>query len=113
MADNETTDAALLALLRDETAVPAGDDARLTRCLKTARAYVDSAIGTAEVDETVKEDCILGCATDLYNARNARMGVMDIADSETQPFRISTDPLRSVWPKLKAAGVNTGGMVIA
>jgi hypothetical protein len=41
------------------------------------------------------------------------MGVMDIADSETQPFRISTDPLRSVWPKLKAAGVNTGGMVIA
>lgn len=109
----ETTDDTLLAQLRDDTAVPAGDSERLNRCLKTARAYVDSAIGTAEVDETVKEDCILGCATDLYNARNARMGVMDIADSETQPFRISTDPLRSVWPKLKAAGVNTGGMVIA
>lgn len=113
MADDETTDDALLARLRDDTAVPSGDDERLNRCLGTARAYVASAIGTAEVDETVKDDCILGCATDLYNARNARLGVMDMADGETQPFRISTDPLRSVWPKLRAAGVNTGGMVIA
>lgn len=103
----------LLEQLRDDTAVPAGDDSRLTRCLAAAREYVASAVGDKQVSETVLDDCILGCATDLYNARNARMGVMDIADSDTQPFRISTDPLRSVWPKLRAAGVNTGGMVIA
>ena len=37
---------------------------------------------------------------DLFNMRDARLGVMDVGDSTVEPFRISTDPLRSVWPCL-------------
>ena len=78
-------DNTLLQRLRDEVGVPAGEDDRLTVKL----------------------------AADLFNMRDARLGVMDVGDSTVEPFRISTDPLRSVWPKLRAAGVLTGGMVIA
>lgn len=38
---------------------------------------------------------------------------MDVGDGTVEPYRISTDPLRSVWPKLNAVGVPTGGLVIA
>ena len=89
----------LLQRLRDEVGVPAGEDERLTVKLAAARRYV--------------ADCIVSCAADLFNMRDARLGVMDVGDSTVEPFRISTDPLRSVWPKLRAAGVLTGGMVIA
>lgn len=57
--------------------------------------------------------CIVACAADLYNMRDARLGVMDVGDATVEPFRISTDPLRSVWPRLRAAGVLTGSVVVA
>lgn len=107
------TDEELLAQLRNEVNVPQWDDERLAAKLAAAKAYVGSAVGAAEVADTVLADCIVGCAADLYNSRDARLGVMDVGDGVTEPFRVSTDPLRSVWPKLKAAGVNTGGLVIA
>lgn len=106
-------DEQLLAQLRDEVGVPSGDDERLAAKLAAAKAYVASAVGAAFIKDEVLADCIVSCAADLYNSRDARLGVMDVGDSTVEPFRISTDPLRSVWPKLKAAGVNTGGLVIA
>ena len=106
-------DEQLLAQLRDEVGVPSGDDERLTAKLAAAKAYVASAVGAASIKDEVLADCIVSCAADLYNSRDARLGVMDVGDSTVEPFRISTDPLRSVWPKLLAAGVLTGGMVIA
>ena len=106
-------DEQLLAQLRDEVGVPSGDDERLTAKLAAAKAYVASAVGAASIKDEVLADCIVSCAADLYNSRDARLGVMDVGDSTVEPFRISTDPRRSVWPKLKAAGVNTGGLVIA
>lgn len=106
-------DKTLLARLREEVGVPAGEDERLAAKLATARVYVSHAVGTATVDDDLLADCIVSCAADLFNMRDARLGVMDVGDSTVEPFRISTDPLRSVWPKLRAAGVLTGGMVIA
>ena len=106
-------DKTLLERLREEVGVPAGEDERLTVKLATARRYVDHAVGTANVDADLLADCIVSCAADLFNMRDARLGVMDVGDASVEPFRISTDPLRSVWPKLRAAGVLTGGMVIA
>ncbi len=99
--------------VREEIGIPAGDDARVQRATIAAMAYVASAVGAASIKDEVLADCIVSCAADLYNSRDARLGVMDVGDGTTEPFRISTDPLRSVWPKLKAAGVNTGGLVIA
>lgn len=111
MMDDDTT--RLVQLLRDEVNIPAGDDERLAAKITAAIHYVDSAIGGATVNGDVRDDCIIGCAADLYNSRDARLGVMDVGDSTIEPFRVSTDPLRSVWPKLNAAGVPTGGMVVA
>ena len=96
------------ASVRDEIGVPAGDADRVQRAI----SYVDSAIDGHTVDDTVRADCITSCAADLYNSRDARLGVMNVGDGTLEPFRVSADPLRSVWPKLNAAGVPTGGLVI-
>ena len=101
------------ASVRDEIGVPAGDADRVQRAITSAISYVTAAIDGHTVDDTVRADCITSCAADLYNSRDARLGVMNIGDGTLEPFRVSTDPLRSVWPKLTAAGVPTGGLVIA
>ena len=106
-------DNTLLQRLRDEVGVPAGEEDRLTVKLSAAKRYVEHAVGTATVADDLLADCIVSCAADLFNMRDARLSVMDVGDATVEPFRISTDPLRSVWPKLLAAGVLTGGMVIA
>lgn len=110
MADDLTH---LTALLRNEINVPQGDDERISAKLDTAIVYVDSAIGGQTVDRNVRDDCIISCAADLYNSRDARLGVMNMSDSTVEPFRVSTDPLRSVWPKLNAAGIMTGRLAVA
>ena len=43
------------------------------------------------MSNTVRADCITSCAADLYNARDARLGVMDVGDGTVEPYRISTD----------------------
>lgn len=109
MIDQET----LLARLRDEVAIPAGETDRLTVKLTAARQYVAHAVGDATVTDELLADCIIACAADLYNSRDARLGVMSVGDGTLEPFRVSSDPLRSVWPKLNAAGILTGSVVIA
>lgn len=110
MADNVNK---LVARLRDEVNVPNGDDDRLNDKVAKAIVYVDGAIGGQQCPPDVREDCIVSCAADLYNGRDARLGVMNVADSTLEPFRVSTDPLRSVWPKLNAVGVMAGRLVVA
>lgn len=99
--------------VREEIGIPAGDDARVQRATIAAMAYVASAVGAASIKDEVLADCIVSCAADLYNSRDARLGVMDVGDGTLEPFRVSSDPLRSVWPKLNAAGILTGSVVIA
>lgn len=103
----------LVARLRDEVNVPTGDDYRLNDKVMKAIVYVNNAISGQQCPDAVREDCIIGCAADLYNSRDARLGVMNVADSTLEPFRVSTDPLRSVWPKLNAVGVMAGRLAIA
>lgn len=108
-------EATLSPLLRNELSIPAGDDIRIAAVLRRAQQYVDAAIGTAaaNVENDVWTDCVITCAADLYNSRNARLGIMDANTEGVEPFRVPTDPLRAVWPKLNAVGVLTGGSVIA
>lgn len=103
----------LVALLRDEVNMPAGDNERLTAKIRTATTYVDAAIAGQTCPADVRRDCIVSCAADLYNSRDARFGVMSVADSTLEPFRVSTDPLRSVYPKLNAVGVMAGSLAVA
>lgn len=111
MSGNDTT--TLEELLRGEVNMPTGDDERISQAIASATAYVDAAIGGQDCPDTVREDCIIGCAADLYNSRDARLGVMSVSDSTLEPFRVSTDPLRSVWPKLNAVGVMGGKVGVA
>lgn len=71
--------AKLVSLLRAEVNVPAGDNDRLVDKVTAAIEYVDSAIGGANVSAAVRADCIVSCAADLYNSRDARLGVMDLS----------------------------------
>ncbi|MGG7062417.1 hypothetical protein ACJ40X_08505 [Bifidobacterium pseudocatenulatum] len=103
----------LVALLRDEVNMPTGDNERLTAKIRTATTYVDAAIAGQTCPADVRRDCIVSCAADLYNSRDARFGVMSVADSTLEPFRVSTDPLRSVYPKLNAVGVMAGSLAVA
>lgn len=99
--------------LRLEIGVPEGENERINNALSTAAIYVQSATSGATVAPEVVDDCVIACAADLYNMRDARLGVMDVGSADIQPYRISADPLRSVWPRLRAAGVLTGSQVIA
>lgn len=103
----------LVTQLRDELSVPAGDEDRIESVIIRAKAYVNAAVGDADLSADVWADCVITCACDLYNARNARMGVMDVGTDGVESFRVPTDPLRAVWPKLNAVGILTGGSVIA
>lgn len=105
----------LTTLLRGELSIPAGEDSRISAVIRRAQQYVTAAIGDQDerVENDVWSDCVVSCAADLYNSRNARLGVMDAGTDGVEPFRVPTDPLRAVWPKLTAVGILTGGSVIA
>lgn len=109
------SEATLTVLLRDELSIPAGEDSRMAAVLRRAQQYVNAAIGDqdARVENDVWSDCVISCAADLYNSRNARFGVLNAGTDGLDAVRISNDPLYSVWPKLRAAGVLTGRQVIA
>lgn len=109
------SEATLTTLLRDELSIPAGEDNRISAVLTRAQQYVTAAIGDqdARVENDVWSDCVVSCAADLFNSRNARFGVLNAGTDGLDAVRISNDPLYSVWPKLRAAGVLTGRQVIA
>lgn len=109
------SEASLTLLLRDELGIPAGEDSRISSVIRRAQQYVTAAIGDQDerVENDVWSDCVVSCAADLFNSRNARFGVLNAGTDGLDAVRISNDPLYSVWPKLKAAGVLTGKQVIA
>lgn len=110
---SDQSDELLDSLKREVNALNNVDSVRAAEKLTLARAYVNTAVTGYTVDKSILDDCIVSVAADLYNAKNAQLGVMNVTDGEMEPFRVSTDPLRSAWPKLNAAGIPTGGMVIA
>lgn len=92
--------------------VDATDSARddLSETLGTARAYLAAGIPyLADVAQPIQDDVTIAVAADLWAQRDARNGVMAIDSVDgVQPYRVSSDPLRAAWPKLRAAGVLAG-----
>lgn len=92
--------------------VDATDTARadLSRCLTTARAYLDAGCPAwTDTAQDIQDDVALAVAADLWQQKDARLGVMSIDTTDgVQPYRIPLDPLRAAWPKLRAAGVLAG-----
>ncbi len=86
------------------------DETRADDCLATARAYLSANLGETwdTVPDLIQSDCVLAVAADLFNQKDARNGVMNVNSDAIEPFRVSADPLRAAWPKLRAAGVLAG-----
>ena len=92
--------------------VDATDSARddLSDTLDTADAYLTAGVpGIDTVAQPIRDDATIAVAADLWGQRDARNGVMAIDSTDgLQPYRVSTDPLRAAWPKLRAAGIPAG-----
>lgn len=88
------------------------EEPNLSYTLEVAQAYVFAEINryttVDSMPQVIIKDCILTCAADLWQARDARNGVMTVSADGIEPYRISSDPLRAVRPKLKAAGLPIG-----
>lgn len=97
----------LVERLRDFVDVTDSAQNELDQCLRTARAYLESGIPVTfnQLAQELQDDIVVAVAADLYGQRDARNGVMAFGGDTIQPFRVSTDPLRAAWPKLRAAGV--------
>lgn len=92
--------------------VDATDSAQstLSECLNTARAYLDAGIPKwKDAAQSIQDDVCLGVAADLWQQKDARLGVMSIDTADgVQPYRVPLDPLRSAWHKLRSAGIPAG-----
>ena len=84
------------------------DRADLTAHLDTAAAYLRPHVNGYDVPQPVLDDCLVAVAADLWQARDARNGVMSVNGDGIEPYRISADPLRVAWPKLRAIGIPAG-----
>lgn len=84
------------------------DKPALSKLLATARAYIAPHIEGYELAPELLDDVVLGVALDLWQSKDARNGIVGLTVDGVEPFRISTDPLRSAWPKLRAAGIPAG-----
>lgn len=89
----------------------AGDADELSTILNTSREYLTAGVANWPCDlaQSIQDDIVLTVAADLWTARTVHNGVMQLpsADGITS-YRVSPDPLRAAWPKLRAAGVMAG-----
>lgn len=97
----------LVERLRDFVDVTDSAQSELDQALRTARAYLDAGVPPQfhKLTQELQDDIVIAVAADIYGQRDARNGVMAFGGDTIQPFRVSTDPLRAAWPKLRAAGV--------
>lgn len=85
------------------------DQPRLLKRIEEARAYLEKAVKDKQVPESVMDDCIVSVAADLWQAKDARNGIIGLSDdSGIEPFHVSSDPLRTARPKLRAVGIPLG-----
>lgn len=83
----------------------------LSTTLETARAYLSAGLPQWPYDlaQTIQDDIVLAVASDLWTARSIHSGIMQLPSSEgVTSFRVSADPLRAAWPKLRSAGILVG-----
>lgn len=79
-----------------------GEVAEVTVALTEARALVTGHCGTSlgRVPGEVRDRAIIEVTAELFNRKNSRNGVMDLGNSDLQPFRIRNDPMKAAYPFL-------------
>lgn len=83
----------------------------LSTILATSRSYLAAGVSgwPCDLEQPIQDDIVLTVAADLWTARTVHNGVMQLPSAEgITSYRVSPDPLRAAWPKLRAAGVMDG-----
>jgi len=71
------------------------------RCLDAGLAEVTEMVGTVTtVPASVKDLCVLQCASEHGHRRNAPRGIAQFADGSGQGMRVSLDTKRSIYAQL-------------
>jgi hypothetical protein len=76
------------------------DDAYVEECWDTARALLASYIASTKVPVDVLKRCYLEVGSELFQRRNAPMGVSQYATYDAAPLNTARDPLVGVYPLL-------------
>lgn len=76
------------------------DDAELERALKTGGALVDKLVGEADVPADVLDHAYLLGASEVFQRRQAPMGISQFANLDGTPMRVNKDPMTAVYPIL-------------
>ncbi|WEV67966.1 hypothetical protein OZX72_03005 [Bifidobacterium sp. ESL0769] len=87
----------------------AGDRPALLKRIRQAVEYLKPVTKGYDVPPAVMDDCIVSVALDLWQSKDARNGLVGLDnDAGIEPFHVSSDPLRTARPKLRAVGVPAG-----
>ena len=78
----------------------ANDDAYVEECWDTAKDLVASYIQSAKIPVNVLKRSYLEVGSELFQRRNAPMGVAQYATYDGAPLNTARDPLVGVYPLL-------------
>ena len=84
------------------------DDAYVEECWNTSKELVASYIASTKVPVAVLKRCYLEVGSELFNRRNAPMGVSQYATYDGAPINTARDPLVGVYPLLNRYMVRFG-----
>jgi hypothetical protein len=76
------------------------DDEYVQECFDTAKELVASYIKSAKIPAGVLKRCYLEVGSELFQRRNAPMGVSQYATYNGTPINVNRDPLVGVYPLL-------------
>lgn len=76
------------------------DDAFVEDCWKTAQDLVASYVKSNKIPPNVLKRVYLEVGSELFQRRNAPLGVSQYATADGAPARIARDPLAGVYPLL-------------
>lgn len=69
-------------------------------CLSSGQLRVANYVGSAEVPESIIDQCVLHVASELYHRRSAPSGIMQFSTMEGSPARLARDPMAGVYELL-------------
>jgi hypothetical protein len=83
------------------TGAQAADSEFVQECYLTAKALVDTAMGSATVPGIIIGRAYLEAGSELFHRRQAPNGIAQFADFNGPAIRVARDPMVGVWPILR------------
>lgn len=87
--------------LRAYVGASISDNDFLASCLNEAVDLVEAYVGTADVPNSVLDNCYLQVGSEIYHRRNAPSGITQFASFDGTALRVARDPMQSAYPLLQ------------